>query len=227
MHTLHIQLKRSPRTVTVGNKTVTIEGKGRADYAHESTISVPTAAPGSKTVPRPKSASVASVIANPVDRSVTPLSQSTAVPVLSSAAQEVVTASEIGLGGVDPEEISRLQQLLADAAEAVQELQTQHRQSLGEMQEVAVELATAAASWLVGYAIDRDMFAVDDLIRKALEHLELNQSVKVWLHPADHTLLQTLLSDPVSRQQLDRVSCMKDESIPRGWFELNPGGEFC
>ena len=108
-------------------------------------------------------------------------------------------------------------------AEAVQELQTQHQQSLGEMQEVAVELATAAASWLVGYAIDRDMFAVDELILKALEHLELNQSVKVRLHPADHTLLQTLLSDPVSRQQLDLVSCLQDESIPRGSVRVESG----
>ncbi len=223
MHTHHIQLKRSPRTVAVGNKTVTIEGKARADYTSKPITSVPAAAPVSQTATRPKSVSVASVIANPIDRSVTPLSRSTAVPVLSNVAHEVVTAAEIGLGGVDPDEIRRLQQLLADAAEAVQELQTQHQQSLGEMQEVAVELATAAASWLVGYAIDRDMFAVDELILKALEHLELNQSVKVRLHPADHTLLQTLLSDPVSRQQLDLVSCLQDESIPRGSVRVESG----
>ncbi len=223
MHTHQIQLKRSPRTVAVGNKTVTIDATARADYANASTTPVTTAAPGSQSISRPKSASVATVIANPVDRAVTPLSQSTAVPVLSSNTHEVVTAAEIGLGGVDPEEISRLQQLLTEAAESVQELQTQHRQSLGEMQEVAVELATAAASWLVGYAIDRDMFAVDDLILKALEHLELNQSVKVRLNPADHNLLQTLLSDPVSRKQLDLVSCMKDESIPRGSVRVESG----
>ncbi len=142
---------------------------------------------------------------------------------LSSATHEVVTAEEIGLGGADAEEISRLQQLLADAAEAVHELQAQHQQSLGEMQEVAVELATAAASWLVGYAIDRDMFAVDDLILKALEHLELNQSVRVLLNPADYNLLQTLLSDPVSRKQLDLVSCLQDESIPRGSVRVESG----
>lgn len=223
MHTHQIQLKRSPRTVAVGNQTVAIDGTPRADDAPEAATSVTTAAPGSQMTPRPKSVSVASVIANPVDRSVTPLSRSTAVPVLSNAAHEVVTAAEIGLGRPDPEEISRLQQLLVDAAEAVQELQTQHRQSLGEMQEVAVELATAAASWLVGYAIDRDMFAVDDLILKALEHLELNQSVKVRLNPADHTLLQTLLSDPVSRQQLNLVSCLQDDSIPRGSVRVESG----
>jgi len=223
MHTHQVQLKRSPRTVAVGNRIATTDGTAHADDARELTTSVTTAAPASQTGPRPKSVSVASVIVNPVDRPVTPLSRSTAVPVLSNATHEVVTAAEIGLSGVDQEEICRLQQLLADAAEAVQELQTQHRQSLGEMQEVAVELATAAASWLVGYAIDRDMFAVDDLILKALEHLELNQSVKVRLNAADHALLQTLLSDPVSRQQLDLVSCIPDESIARGSVRVESG----
>lgn len=223
MHTHQVQLKRSPGSVAVGSRIVTTDGTAHADDARELTTSVTTAAPSSQSALRPKSVSVASVIVNPVDRPVTPLSRSTAVPVLSNATHEVVTAAEIGLGGVDQEEINRLQQLLADAAEAVQELQTQHRQSLSEMQEVAVELATAAASWLVGCAIDRDMFAVDDLILKALEHLELNQSVRVRLHPADHSLLQTLLSDPVSRQQLDLVSCMKDETIPRGSVRVESG----
>ena len=78
------------------------------------------------------------------------------------------------------------------------------------MQEVAVELATAAASWLVGYAIDRDMFAVDDLILKALSIWNSNQSVRVRLNPADYNLLQTLLTDPASRKQLDEVSCVQD-----------------
>lgn len=223
MHTHQIQLKQSPRTVTVGNQMVVIDGRSCTNEASTATPSVNTTVLGSGVAPRAKSVSVASVIANPIDRVVTPLSRSTAVPVLSNAAHEVVTAAEVGLGGVDPEEISRLQGLLVDAAEAVQELQAQHHQSLGEMQEVAVELATAAASWLVGYAIDRDMFAVDDLILKALEHLELNQSVKVLLNPADHNLLQALLSDPVSRQQLELVSCKKDESIPRGSVRVESG----
>ncbi|MCX7387913.1 MAG: FliH/SctL family protein [Planctomycetales bacterium] len=50
-----------------------------------------------------------------------------------------------------------------------------------------------------------------------------NQSVKVLLNPADHNLLQALLSDPVSRQQLELVSCKKDESIPRGSVRVESG----
>ncbi len=226
MSTLRIKLNRSPRTITVGNRTVSVPRISCAQRSPELNAAAAPAAKashGSSPAPRPKSASVATVITNPVDRSMTPLSKSNAVPVLSNSAHEVVTAEEVGLGGIDPDEISRLQQLLGDASEAVLELQTQHRQSLGEMQEVAVELATAAASWLVGVALDRDLFAVDDLILKALEHLELNQSVKVRLNPADHDLLYTLLRDPVSQKQLDQLLCLKDESISRGSVRVESG----
>ena len=235
MTTHQVQLKRSPRTITVGKQTVRIDGGSRAKPSQSSNVSNGPAAAApvenatAKTVvppapaQRPKPSSIANVISNPVDRSVTPLSRSSAVPVLSNSAHEVVQAQDVGLGGVDPEELSRLQQLLADAAEAVVELQSQHRQSLSEMQEVAVELATAAASWLVGVAIEKDMFAVDDLILKAFEHLELNQSVKVRLNPADHDLLQTLLADPASRKQLDEVSCLKDATIARGTVRVESG----
>jgi flagellar biosynthesis/type III secretory pathway protein FliH len=102
-------------------------------------------------------------------------------------------------------------------------LQASHRQSLGEMQAVAVELATVAASWLVGAAIDREMFAVDDLIMKSLEHLDLNQSVKVRLNSADHELLQTLMKDPASQSQLKQVSFEKDTTIPRGSVRVEAG----
>ena len=219
MTTHRIQLKRSPRTITVDKKTVTVDDTPCANSSLE---------PGSpvqnhSAAQRPKSASVAKVTTNPVDRPMTPLSRSTAVPVLSNASHEIVTAEQVGLGRADPEEISRLQQLLADAAEAVQELQTQQRQSLGEMQEVAVELAVAAASWLVGVAIDRGMFAVDDLIMKSLEHLELNQSVNIKLNPADHELLQTLMNEPGSPSQLDQVSYAGDESISRGSMRVESG----
>lgn len=231
MNTIQIKLKRSPRSITVGAQTVKIDIGSLAKLPQTSNAAngsaeipdTPATASPPAPVQRPKASSVANVIANPVDRTVTPLSRSSAVPVLSNSAHDVVKAQDVGLGGIDPEEISHLKQLLADTAEAVVELQTQHRQSLGEMQEVAVELATAAASWLVGVAIEKDMFAIDDLILKALEHLELNQSVKVRLNPADHDLLQTLLTDPASRKQLDEVSCVKDTTIARGTVRVESG----
>jgi flagellar biosynthesis/type III secretory pathway protein FliH len=153
----------------------------------------------------------------------TPLAFSNAVPVLSGATHEVVTAEEVGLGGVSEEELTELRQMLANTAELVMELQDQHRQSLHEMQEVAVELATAATSWLTGVAIDRGEFAVDDLIRKALHQMEIDQPVRVRLNPADHDLLKNLIRDPAGRRMLENVSCFDDPELARGTCRVESG----
>ena len=167
--------------------------------------------------------SVATVLTDTSQRIVTPLSQSNAVPVLAGATHEVVTADEVGFGGVSEEELTELKQLLADTSEQVLELQEQHRQSLHELQEVAVELATAAASWLVGFAIERDHFAVDDLIRSAVHQLEADQPVRVRLNPADHELLTNLMREPASRQLLENVSCFDDTTLERGSCRVESG----
>ncbi|GEM_PF-774346 len=167
--------------------------------------------------------SVATISADASGKIVTPLAQSNAVPVLSGATHELLTAAEVGFGGVSEEELSEVKQMLASAAELVTELQEQHRQSLGEMQEVAVELASAAASWLVGVAIDRDLFAVDDLVRNALQHMELDQPVRVRLNPADHMLLKNLIRDPESRALLADVSCFDDATLVRGSCRVESG----
>ncbi len=167
--------------------------------------------------------SVASVIVDPAGRVMTPLAFSNAVPVLSGATHEVVTPEEVGLGGVSEEELAELRQMLANTAGLVMELQDQHRQSLHEMQEVAVELATAATSWLTGVAIDRGEFAVDDLIRKALHQMEIDQPVRVRLNPADHELLKNLMRDPAGRRMLENVSCFDDSSLSRGSCRVESG----
>jgi hypothetical protein len=167
--------------------------------------------------------SVATVLTDTSQRIVTPLSQSNAVPVLAGATHEVVTADEVGFGGVSEEELTELKQLLADTSEQVLELQEQHRQSLHELQEVAVELATAAASWLVGFAIERDHFAVDDLIRSAVHQLEADQPVRVRLNPADHELLTNLMREPASRHLLENISCFDDATLERGSCRVESG----
>jgi len=185
------------------------------------------AAPEAEMLPRSAVAgmpsSVATVITDTSAKVVTPLRQSNAVPVLSGATHEVITAAEIGFGGVSEEEVAGLKALLASTADMVMELQEQHRQSLSELQEVAVELASAAASWLVGVAIDRNDFAVDDLIRKALQQMEIDQPVRVRLNPADHELLKTLIRDPEGRGILANVSCLDDPDMPRGSCHVQSG----
>lgn len=254
MNSLQITLKRSPRSLVVGDQTITIEF-ARGDEADltvtESNTPVHSSSSElrpSETTPEPDSSiqsvvvaepqadvaqqeettshlptSVASVITDPAGRVMTPLAFSNAVPVLSGATHEVVTAEEVGLGGVSEEELTELRQMLANTAELVMELQDQHRQSLHEMQEVAVELATAATSWLTGVAIDRGEFAVDDLIRKALHQMEIDQPVRVRLNPADHDLLKNLIRDPAGRRMLENFSCFDDPELARGTCRVESG----
>ncbi len=246
MNSLQVTLKRSPRALIVGDHTIAIEcpradlsdngatdGESNDDTTSASTSSVETRRPDETAHANPDSdqrssghslpTSVATVITDASQKIVTPLSQSNAVPILAGATHEVVTANEMGFGGVTDEELNDLKQLLADTAEQVVELQEQHRQSLHELQEVAVELATSAASWLVGFAIERDHFAVDDLIRNALQQLEADQPVRVRLNPADHELLKNLIRDPASRQDLEDISCLDDATMIRGSCRVESG----
>jgi hypothetical protein len=252
MNSLQITFKRSPRSLVVGDQTITIDF-GRGDESElterEQHLTRASEADGSGQPPsesvagtRPDETnaaeveasnheavashlptSVASVITDPAGRVMTPLALSNAVPVLSGATHEVVTPEEVGFGGVSEEELTELRQMLANTAELVMELQDQHRQSLHEMQEVAVELATAATSWLTGVAIDRGEFAVDDLIRKALNQMEIDQPVRVRLNPGDHELLKNLMRDPAGRRMLENVSCFDDPALSRGSCRVESG----
>jgi hypothetical protein len=252
MNSLQITLKRSPRSLVVGDQTITIDcargdesefsggdrdltngsesndsGSLQSDLLAEAGPDEGDVAeaesPSHEAVPVHLPTSVASVITDPAGRVMTPLAFSNAVPVLSGATHEVVTPEQVGLGGVSEEELAELRQMLANTAELVMELQDQHRQSLHEMQEVAVELATAATSWLTGVAISRGEFAVDDLIRKALSQMEIDQPVRVRLNPADHELLKNLMRDPAGRRMLENVSCFDDPSLSRGSCRVESG----
>ena len=226
MQTLTITLKRPPRSISVGDHSLTTEAAREEDVGDDrreslqdqSTAAAIAADHGTRASDAPRSMpkSVATVITNPSDRVVTPLGQSLSVPVLSAATHEVRTVESHTVAAIDPEDIRELKSLLVDAAEAVTELQNQHRQSLSELQDVAVELASAAASWLMGVAIERDMFAIDDLILKALQHMELDQPVRVRLNPDDHQLLRLLLKDRSSTDLLHQVLCEDAPELVRG-----------
>lgn len=236
---LNVTFQRPPRALIVGDQTITIEfaralkddGDTASEEEKSNASSVLSGAQDSNRIQEssavsrlsPKPGSQASVLVNPVAKVVTPLSQSNAIPVLSSVTHELVKAEDIRLTGPSEEELSDLRQLLANAADQTTELKRTQRQSLDELQEVAVELAAAAASFLVGYSIENDIFAIDDLIMKALDQMNADQPVRVRLNPADHELLKSLLKDPASASALTNVSVIDDDSINRGGCRVESG----
>ncbi|MEQ9408618.1 MAG: FliH/SctL family protein [Fuerstiella sp.] len=115
------------------------------------------------------------------------------------------------------QQLEFLRQLLNEVGVAIEELQQQHRNTLTEMQQTTVELAVIAASWIVGAAIDADMFAVDDLVASMIQQLHKAESIRVYLNPDDANLLEHLRhsSDAISFARAD-VEFIPDAQLSRG-----------
>ena len=115
------------------------------------------------------------------------------------------------------EQLNYLQQLLNDIGTSIEELQQQHRESLTELQQTTVELSVAAASWIVGAAIDADMFAVDDLVASMVRHLHKEQPVRIFLNPEDASLLNHLIeSSDTSQLAAADMEVAADAELARG-----------
>ena len=100
---------------------------------------------------------------------------------------------------------------------AVSELEARQRQSLQELQHVAVELATAAASWLTMAAIDRNQFHVEELISQSVSQLQGKGQLTVHLNPDDLEQFNTLRNahdEPEST--LNHVQFVADPTMARG-----------
>jgi nucleotide-binding universal stress UspA family protein len=87
-----------------------------------------------------------------------------------------------------------LRLLVNNLTEIASELQEQQNQRLEEMQQVAVELALAVASRLVHERIEAGDYAVELLVRQAVERLKTNQPVTIYLNPQDVQLLEKRLA---------------------------------
>jgi len=128
-------------------------------------------------------------------------------------------------GKKDSPDAQLLQSLTASlqtVVESVEQLSEQRRQSLEELQQVAVELSVAAARWLLGVAIEADMFAVDDLVRRAVERLDSDTGVTVRLHPDDLRLLQALQSESDDDTELP-AEVKSDATLSRGSCRVEAG----
>ncbi|MCA9085101.1 MAG: hypothetical protein KDA81_13650 [Planctomycetaceae bacterium] len=115
------------------------------------------------------------------------------------------------------QQLNYLQELLNSVGGAVEDLQQQHRASLTEMQQAAVELSVVAASWIVGAAIDADMFAVDDLVAQMVAQLHREQPIRIFLNPDDVTLLEHLRnSSDVPQFAAAEVEFVPEPALARG-----------
>ncbi len=131
-------------------------------------------------------------------------------PAASSAAAERNVVAE------QARQLNELRELLGHLEATISDLQQQQRNSLQEMQQAAVELAIGAASWLVSAAIDRNHFAVDELISQAVRALGPEEQIRIHLHPADRKLLTTLLENGKAADFGNGVRIIENAELKRG-----------
>jgi flagellar biosynthesis/type III secretory pathway protein FliH len=107
-----------------------------------------------------------------------------------SAAEAVAAPAALAAAAVNQAEAEALRRLLLQLSDVAEELQAQQKRRLEEMQQVAVELAVAIASRLVHERLQSGDFAVESLVQQAVQRLETNQPVTVYLNPDDLALLE-------------------------------------
>ena len=93
------------------------------------------------------------------------------------------------------EDVELLERLLTNFEDLTHELHAQQRQRLAEMQRVAIEVAVAVASRLVHERLDAGDVAVEGLVRQVAARLEPKETLTIYLHPADLTLLEQRAKD--------------------------------
>ena len=108
-----------------------------------------------------------------------------------------------------------LAELLIQVQEAVHDLEARRQQNLAELQEAAVELAIAAATRIVGEAIDRDLFAVDQVVADLLGRVAAEGPVRVALNPVDCKLLKAKRAEGLETPG-GVIEFFEDPSLKRG-----------
>lgn len=113
------------------------------------------------------------------------------------------------------QERSGIEETLAALEEAAQSLTRWHNQLLNEMQQVAVELATAITTRVTYDKLETDRFAIEQLAHDVVSHLGTNGPVQVRMHPDDLALLNRRLGDG-RMAEYHNIQLVPDETLGRG-----------
>lgn len=115
------------------------------------------------------------------------------------------------------EQRNRVTELLTTIDIRVGELEQMQRQSLGELQEVSIELALAVASHVTHEKISSEDFAIEQIVQHVVASLRSDEAVTVRLNPEDLCLLESRLQgQPPPWSACKSVTIVGDGSLPRG-----------
>jgi len=109
----------------------------------------------------------------------------------------------------------RASELLQSIFELVRDLEERRKQSLDELQEVAVDLAMAAASQIVRKAIDRNEFGCEQIVSELLARMGTSGPVRIALHTEDLRLLNAAAGEGKA-WLAEGIELYGDASVSRG-----------
>jgi flagellar biosynthesis/type III secretory pathway protein FliH len=107
-------------------------------------------------------------------------------------------------------------ELFEELSRSLDDLNRRRRQSLQEMQQVAVELSLLVASHILRERLDKDDFPVDRLVSEAMERLAPHQPIEIRLHPQDLQMMERKLGDQLPSWNKEHVRFIPDASLSRG-----------
>jgi flagellar biosynthesis/type III secretory pathway protein FliH len=114
-----------------------------------------------------------------------------------------------------PTDGQRTFEVLEAIHESVRDLEERRRQSLDELQEVAIDLAMTAASQIVRKALDANEFGCDQIVSDLLSRMGASGPVRISLHPDDLRLLNAVPREG-RPWAAEGIELHGDPSVPRG-----------
>ncbi|WP_075095812.1 FliH/SctL family protein [Planctomyces sp. SH-PL14] len=117
---------------------------------------------------------------------------------------------------VAPPPTEDLRPLLMGLEETVREFEERRQQSLGELQQLAVELAVAVASHVIAKAVEAEQFDVTGLVQRLIDRLGLEAPLRVSLHPRDLQLFNAQIARDPATWKDRQLTLIPDPSLPRG-----------
>ena len=124
----------------------------------------------------------------------------------------------------DPQLNDQIRELLEVILERVEQLEDNRRQSLQEMQTVAVELGVAAAAYILNQQVAADEFRLLPLIEEAVQRLSPYEDITVQLNPEDHQALVRANPEQVSAIEA-KATVVTDPRAQRGTVVVKSGDQ--
>ena len=106
--------------------------------------------------------------------------------------------------------------------ELTEEMANENRQALSTLEQVAIELAIAAAGHVVYQKIQDEQFPIAEIVADFLKGFDVSTPLEVFVHPLDLRQLHAAReADNELSAQLSQLTLTGDPSLPRGSVRLS------